>query len=274
MTNQNHEQSEFDRYLQGGSALSSVYQRHDTDGPAELTDARILAAARAASGKQSGSSPFGGYRHMVPSSIAALFILTITAILIVDQFPSAPPQPAPVLAGNPESQRADQNSMLAGHATLNKPVTTNTVPPSSAPLELARADSRTRAESPAVAASPAPLAESAQVLHKDRANNYADSATRADNKPEKAELRKAKELAAIEESKAKRMADKRVAAKARSADDWLIEIATLIKNQQIKQARLELQAFRKNNPQHVIDAKQFPDIIRLLAELEPANPSR
>ncbi len=277
MANQKHDQQEFDRYLQGSSPLSTTYQHNDAGGPTELTDARILAAAKSAVNKPSTGSPFGGYQRMVPTSIAALFMLTLAAVFIHDQFPSTPLQPAPVLSSAPTSSPEDHAAAVVGQTALNESVSTSKPQPASAPLELARVDSQTRAAPDPVtaskAASPAPLKEPMHRLQQDTANAYADTSAGARGKPEKAEQYKEKGLAAIEESKTARLSDKIVATKVRSADNWLTDIAARLKNQQIKQAKVELQAFRKNYPHHVIDPKRFPEIIRLLAELEPGSPS-
>jgi len=84
MTTPDNNDKELENYLQGGSMLSRLYRQSTTSGPAPGTNNAILSAARKAVSKPSRPvSPFG-YRWMIPASLAAVLVLTVSIVILQD----------------------------------------------------------------------------------------------------------------------------------------------------------------------------------------------
>ena len=86
MSPQEHDDELLREYLEGDSALSRLYRRGASEQPDAQLDARIRASARDAVARQSrvAHSPFA--RHwMVPTSIAAVFVLSVSVVLLMQE---------------------------------------------------------------------------------------------------------------------------------------------------------------------------------------------
>lgn len=282
MANRDNEHEVLTSYLQGGTPLSTMYQHSQSDGPNELTDARILAAAKAALDKKSRGAPLGGYQRMIPASIAALFILTFAAIFVADHY-QAPPQPAPVLSGTSQSIRDTQKIAPLGETASKKPVTPYEESPAAAPMELARVESKTRSKPAPAAATdarvsvqpawPTSISNSGNVAEQtqDKADALTPAKARAKN--ELTQQYATEGVTANVAGKQAVLAKEKTTAAIRPVDVWLKDITSLLKHQRNTQAREELQAFRKQNPEFLIDPQRYPEVAQLLLELEPHKPA-
>ena len=86
MSPQEHDDELLREYLEGDSALSRLYRRGASEQPDPQLDARIRARARDAVVRKSrvAHSPFA--RHwMVPTSIAAVFVLSVSVVLLMQE---------------------------------------------------------------------------------------------------------------------------------------------------------------------------------------------
>lgn len=123
MANNTHDDSEFNAYLHGQSPLSVLYQQTTATGPSAATDTAILAAAQAAVKKRGGPvSPFS-YRWMVPTSLAAVIVLSVTIVVLSDHEQEIVlPQsaPAPSVAAPEIQEKIIAEDRLAKQEPLRK----------------------------------------------------------------------------------------------------------------------------------------------------------
>lgn len=84
MTKQRNSEQEFDEFMSGHSELSRLYQQTRADGPSEITEQRILAAARKAVDKNGQTASTTNKRWYVPIAIAAS--IAMLSIFLVLQF--------------------------------------------------------------------------------------------------------------------------------------------------------------------------------------------
>ena len=101
MTKPTTSEQEFEKFMAGQSGLSRIYQQTQADGPSELADRRILAAARDAVADQDGvkSHP---KRWLIPAAIAAGLVVLSLVVLLHHQFGV---QDQTDLAGQPPADR-------------------------------------------------------------------------------------------------------------------------------------------------------------------------
>lgn len=83
MADQPRSEQEFREFMANQSELSSIYQQSDLDGPNDLLDQRILAAARKAVAQQHGLKS-QRKRWLIPAAIAAGF--AVLAIVLAVQY--------------------------------------------------------------------------------------------------------------------------------------------------------------------------------------------
>lgn len=137
---------QFDDYLDGQSKLSRAYHQLDQDSPSELTDARILAAARKAVA-QAGQAPavqLSRWRRWgVSAALAATVVLAMP--LVYHVFSTGGPTPAPAnidfvrVAPIENDDRADTS--VPGERVAQQPQRSavSAAEPGQAPVELADA---------------------------------------------------------------------------------------------------------------------------------------
>ena len=81
MTKPTTPEQEFEAFMSGQSELSDIYQQTQADGPSDLADKRILAAARSAVATRQDTNS-RGKRWFVPAAIAAgLVVLSLVLVI-------------------------------------------------------------------------------------------------------------------------------------------------------------------------------------------------
>lgn len=280
MSNQSNHDAELDRAMQESqSRLSRLYQQSHPQGPSEITDARILAAARSAVGKSTKGSDSHRISWWIPASFAATLVLGVGIYFVghqstIDDMKVAESS-APVLA---------ERKPEAVH-----PVTAAAPPRAveSKPMELARADTKSLKKETGsnvvgqssgtvmlndTAADISPAAKQiapqpASPAEKDKLG-YSDSFTNAPQALAPAKPERRGEYLAKEETKARL----KQAEPVRSAEVWLAQINALIKANKKDQAWQEFKIFQKQYPNISIDAKRYPEIIQLRKDYDTTQP--
>ena len=86
MTTQDKDKA-LEDYLAGDSEISSLYHEADAEQPPAALDAAILAAARKATGSRPhpSTSPFSGNNWILPSSVAALLVITVGLVHLMEE---------------------------------------------------------------------------------------------------------------------------------------------------------------------------------------------
>ena len=113
MSPRERDQDLLQEYLEGDSALSRLYRRDADEQPDARIDARILAEARRAVApkRRVARSPFA--RHwMVPTSLAAVLVLSVSIVLLL---------PEPILEPPVEYDRAVQPTPAPGAVSAPRP---------------------------------------------------------------------------------------------------------------------------------------------------------
>lgn len=128
MSPEEHDDELLQEYLEGDSALSRLYRRGASEQPDAQLDARIRARARDAVARKHrvAHSPFA--RHwMVPTSIAAVLVLSVSVVLLM-------PEPAnePGLEIDEVSKTAPHTAIM-GDAPVGAPDVEQPPAPASAP---------------------------------------------------------------------------------------------------------------------------------------------
>lgn len=297
MTNSSSDKQSLDAYLAGKDPLSAAYQQTDAAGPSELTDARILAAARHAISKSvAGASPEWRQHWMIPASLAAMLLLSVSVVLVMQQVDDiVPTTPEIRLADSDQRDIArtdkpeDKLSVGTDRIEPEKPAPTKknieladagkTSPapaakPTEPPLVIAQAESHDSVGAKgADITTPAPAAVGANTGF---ASGKPDSTVQTKKESDSAGYKKGETKIALQETSeqegsrqreqvARLDAKQKTLAKsiAKPAETWLEEISKLLKNGKTEPARKELKAFHSAYPAHVIDAKRFPEIVKL-----------
>ncbi len=228
--------SGFERYLQGDSQLSRLYEDTATERPPAELDTAILARARdEAAARRRARGPFA-HTWFVPVSLAAVLVLAVGLITFMYEQSGAPFAPAPRM-----EEQAKEIDKPLGNATqqdekaiLRKPETASEPSParrrSVAPQEPAGAASRTPAVTPAPTTAPSQL--EARELEQERPAEMRKKAGPAD------------QLTPAAKSAAEKL----------SPEAWLRHIAELRERGKVDEAEASLAEFKKHYPDYPIEA--------------------
>lgn len=261
---------EFEDYLKRDHALSEAYRKQQGgDGPSADIDAAILAEARKAVGagprKGGGFNPFGGH-WMVPASLAAVLVLSISTVLFMRQGPfeqgmspagykqgyapmeQAAPEPMP----EPTPEDRAPESVMMDRAAEPALTTKGTVAPSELQKESAPAPSKRQAGK----AEPKPSFERPNVGPE--TDHYQMEQNAPEQKPvapefelrEEAVESPAVQTAPMESNHAKQKPASR--AFEQDPDKWLDYILKLKQQGEHKQVQEELKRFRSRYPDHTL----------------------
>ena len=293
MTNNSHDHPEFNTYLQGQSPLSKLYQQTMITGPTSEIDAKILAAAQASVTKRGGPvSPFS-HSWMVPTSLAAVIILTVSIVLLSrDEQDSLVPLPESVvpasekaeppvksLADNPLAKKAPLNKEQESLRLKQSPTVRDELKTERAAGKIIPQQSPTESPSvsSAVTAAPAAIDKEKPAIQGDA--NESDHRQRESSQTStKAKSSGALRADADVEQKVlstdKLQGKSDLGAANKSAEAWLQEITNLLKAGKDSLARDEFKAFRKTYANFVIDLKRFPEVGKLADTLEKNTPHK
>lgn len=283
MSKQIRNDAELDRYLKDGqSPLSRVYQQTQSEGPAETTDARILAAARAAVTKPSAGGTSRGVHWWIPASFAATFILGVGIYFVAQQ------QSVTV---DEKVAQLKSPSPIASKTEAVHPIVAAAPPPAveSKPMELARAETQALKKetskhdlgqasgSGVLSGNTTPARPAAKLSEPMPAKTadldklaYSDTLASAPQAlaPAPASAEQRRERLTLQEEKAKLQTTEQV----RSPERWLEQITALIKTNKEPQAWEEFKKFQQHNPGFTIDPKKYPDITQLRNKYKAVRP--
>lgn len=285
---------ELEEYLEGDSELSRLYRRDAHETPDASLDARIRAEAHRVVAGHSGlvRSPFA--RHwLVPTSIAAVLVLSVSVVLLV---PDATLEPPLVPAGKPERAVTPGQAPSAIGAPLPAEALKRREQSSASEAADERALSTPRRASP----------DSGEADHADRADKLDEGVDRSADAPlrmraaepaaqEKAASGSAESVpaapaaesmpaapaagraaaqgapaTAADEARAARPAAGALAAQAVQADPaaWLRFIERLVGERDTAAARSNVRAFRARYPDYPLPAH----LLTLTAPVEAQRP--
>jgi hypothetical protein len=285
MANHTHDDSEFDAYLHGQSPLSTLYQQTTTTGPATAIDTAILAAAQAAVKKRGGpASPFS-YRWMVPTSLAAVIVLSVTVVLLSnhEQDVLLPlPAPAPATAKSEPPAEIMAEDLRAKQAPAGQPqekATRKDAIKDADKLKTKRAEPVTTLQQQPAAPASALVAAAPEspekIAEKPLAQGYATTSGSGALEKRQANMQEESSGSRVTESVKKLKMESKLseatnlgAVVTKSAETWLNEITLLLKAGKETLARDELKAFRKTYASFTIDARVYPEVSKLNTLLE------
>lgn len=251
MTPEERDDELLDEYLKGDSEISRLYRRDAGEQPGAHLDARILSQARREADRKHRvvHSPFA--RHwMVPASLAAVMILTVSVIVLV-------PDPA-LDTGAPPDTGLDAPDAVRMSDEKEEGATVESMPaPASAP---APAESRPRREQ-AFEAKDADRQRAGEAVGKSSEKRKSaaerDDAPRAESAAPSAGAASMAAPAALEEAA---RAPEAIPARAVQDDPrrWLRHIEMLVEQQFADQAGDSLRAFRARYPDFPLPASLAP----------------
>jgi hypothetical protein len=222
---------QFEDYLAGRSGISARYQKTQTDGPAPQTDDAILAAARREVGsKPSSASPFG-YRWMVPASLAAVLVLTVSIVIL---------QPPSIESTDEAGQFAERDETPSAPQAVAK--------------QKREDDDR------------ASLALNRQLEEKSLggATKKEKVVGDASAPAEPTELEQQKYSAAPKPAISAETQDSIASAATSAPDKWLIKIEKLLSENKKDEATKEFKAFEKAFPAYQIDFTRYSQLKALI----------
>jgi hypothetical protein len=225
---------DFDNYLKGQSPLSERYAEsaHQDEEPADHVDQRILQAARQAAEAPSSARRRAEQRWYVPTSIAAVLVLSFILVLYYRH------QPPPISEYNkPPDAVGSETAAPAPRAGLAEPKEQTRQRKSETAADTA-GKSKLLKEPPAVEGTNKILDKSAPLTPAPHVGAESDQAT------------------TTERPNGEGLA---------SPEQWLAHIQALIDQDNPQQARAQFKAFSKHYPNYNLEG--FPDIERLAASL-------
>lgn len=251
MNGQDKDQKDWDEYLSGKDGVSGEYHRQSQERSPDHLDRAILQASRdAVRRKTRVFGPFGG-NWMVPVSLAAVLIITVTVVPLMQETLRTP-EPVPTNA--PEISQAGKNA--ASETGLPKSTNRAAEKPASAPA-------------PVMKQKQAATAARRQEEQKKSLQAYRDESTKLERKTlsapgvaEQTDSMKEKHTAIAPKDRAMSGASLTAPAKAISvkpAEEWLKEIRKLLDDNRQKEAEESLREFRKHYPDYPVEKILGPE---------------
>jgi hypothetical protein len=223
---------EYKDYLAGRSSVSQLYQKMQTDGPASQTDETILAAARReVDSKPRSVSPFG-YRWMVPASLAAVLVLTVSIIML---------QPPSIESTSGPSKLIELDENLSEPQAVTKE-------------KRLKDDDKTS------------LAMNRQLEDKSRddAGKKEEMVGNAIAPAEQTEPEQQKYAAAPKPAVTAETHDTMSSAVTSAPEKWLTKIEKLLNDNKKDEAKKEFKAFEQAFPDYQIDFNRYPNLKALV----------
>lgn len=236
MGNHMDNDKEYEDDLAGGSGISKLYQETGVSGPARQTDEAILAAARrAVDSKPRPISPFG-YRWMLPASLAAVLVLTVSIIIL---------QP-------PSIESTDEAGRLAESDEIR-----------SAPRQVAKQKPRQDDDTASFAQNRV-IEEKTQIDARKKETLVGDASA-----PAESSVVEQQQLAAAPEPIMSPEAEGTIASAAASAPEkWLDKIQKLLRENKQDEATKEFKAFEHAFPDYRVDFNRYPELKALVESQE------
>ena len=222
---------QYEDYLAGRSGVSQRYQKTQADGPTRQTDDAILAAARREVGsKPRSASPFG-YRWMVPASLAAVLVLSVSIFML---------QPPSIESTSGRTKIAEHDENL------------------SAPQAIAK--QKLKDDDKASLAMKRQLEEKPQ----NKASKEERLVGNAFAPAESTELEQKKYAAAPQPAISAETQDSMASAAASAPEKWLAKIQKLLNENKKDEATKEFKAFKKAFPDYQVDFTRYPQLNELI----------
>jgi len=280
MSDTGNKDKDLENYLNGSSNISHLYQKTLVSNPSPETDATILAAARrAVDSKPKPVSPFG-YRWMVPTSLAAVLVLTVSIVILQPQSPDTTGESDAITEGNErldfserrakkkEKQDKDQSAML--NRQLGKSENVEQLQDGRLNLEQEKASGKLReqqakpavteeqlaaAPQPAMKPEPAPATTGAMI---EAESAPAESGiTRLQEKKTIIADSGQKELTEADDMKSADVSSRYSSAATMAPKKWLDKIQKLLVEKKTDEATREYKLFKKTFPDYQIDYSRY-----------------
>jgi hypothetical protein len=222
---------QYENYLAGRSDISQRYQKAQADGPTRQTDDAILAAARREVGsKPRSASPFG-YRWIVPASLAAVLVLTVSIFML---------QPPSIESTSELTKIAEHDENLSAPQTVAK--------------QKPKDDDKSS------------LTMNRQL--EEKSQNEASKEERlvgnAIAPAEPNELDQKKYAAAPQPAISAERQDSMASAATSAPEKWLAKIEKLLNENKKDEATKEFKAFKKAFPDYQVDFTRHPQLNELI----------
>ena len=289
MSNINNNDKDFENYLKGGSNISHLYQTTKVPGPASETDAAILAAARrAVDSKPKPVSPFG-YRWMVPTSLAAVLVLTVSIILLQPPSPDSTGESGSNVDGSErfnlseprakkkEKMEKDQSVMLnrkleegtgiaqtqIGKSRLEQDEISERLAKQARKPDVTQ-EQIASAPQPAMAPQPAPVA-SGTIIEAEKAPASDKVVSPQEKKAIVADTRQGT-ASEVEEIVAADVTSRFSSATTATPKKWLDKIQKLLTDNKTDEATKEFRAFKQAFPDYKIDYSLYSSKLKEIAD--------
>ena len=274
MTEHADNDKEYENYMNGGSGISELYQKTVASGPSPDIDNAILSTARrAVNSNPRPVSPFG-YRWMVPTSLAAILVLTISVVML------QPPPQESVIESDLAFDDRNKFNMSESHSSAEKlKHKADTSAPSRKTEQqsyqektevgkkrqvqddrsdiLAKQASNARLKEEQIASAPQPIPAAEPAIN----GKIAETEQRSDEITPESKTASADK--AQDDSLSSTVGSSYLSASPSTPEKWLIKIQKLLNEKKMQQAIGEFKAFKKAFPDYKIDFVRFSELERI-----------
>jgi len=280
MSDTDNKDKDLENYLKGSSNISSLYQETLISDPSPETDAAILAAARrAVDSKPKPVSPFG-YRWMVPTSLAAVLVLTVSIVILQPQSPETTGETDTILEGNErfdlseqrarKKEKQDKNQSAIVNRQLGKSANVEQLQDGRSSLEQEEASGKLTEQQAKPAVKKEQIATAPQpAMEPQPAPAVSGSMVQAESAPVDSGITSTQETKTIiadsgqkQRTEADDMKSADVGSRFSSAatmapEKWLDKIQKLLVEKKTDEATREFKLFKKTFPDYQIDYSRY-----------------